>query len=211
MNRKLSLTFIVPLLLLSLSVVTVLAEGTIHIHPPWPAMSASPATFEVWVPNENKNTGDVHVFLAMTETCKDALSGPVEITYDGGSQTIAEGEWIKETGASTPLPPGVPAGIRYNAANLRSHLGVVGEDIWWVFKVLPSFGEITPEHKVIEITLPSSDPRMLVYLIGKIGESEEFDNRIPQTNAGFVVPEPATIAVIATSMVSLAIARKLRK
>jgi len=45
---------------------------------------------------------------------------------------------------------------------------------------------------------------MLVYVLGKTDGNTVFNNRVPPTIPGFVVPEPAAIAAAATSFGALA-------
>jgi hypothetical protein len=54
------------------------------------------------------------------------------------------------------------------------------------------FDPLTSDAKEITITLDSSEPRMLVYLMGKSEDDAAlFDVRVPPTNPGFVIPEVA--------------------
>ena len=177
--------------------------GGIRIDPPLPEGSESPATFKIWV--QGKSTAnDIHIFLVMTEACYDAFSGDVEVSWDGDSITIPKGnDWTKETVNSVKVPPGTTSGAGYTVASLKDHLDTTGP-IYWAFADLWDDG-LGPDKETITVTLPSTDPNMLVYILGKSGKSCLFDMRVPPTIPGFVVPEvpigtAATILAMAAAL-----------
>jgi hypothetical protein len=161
--------------------------GGIRIDPPLPEGTTSPAVFKIWV--QGKSTAnDIHIFLVMTEASYEAFSGNVEVTWEGGSATIPKGDdWTKETVNSVKVPPETTNGAGYTVASLKDHLDTIGP-IYWAFADLWDDG-LGSSEETITVTLPSTDPNMLVYILGKSGKSPKFDMRVPPTIPGFVVPE----------------------
>ena len=99
--------------------------------------------------------------------------------------------------------------MNYTVASLKDHLGIEGTDlsIYWALVPFPPGAEIkgSTEKYRVHINLDSTDPCMLVYVYAKSVNlpEAEYDIRVPPTNPGFMVPEPATIAAIATSTLTL--------
>lgn len=164
--------------------------GGIRIDPPLPDGSETPAVFEVWVQG-GAIANDPHIFLVMTESSFMGLTGDVEVSWDGGSITIPEAAWTSETDNSKKVPPGTSSGAGYTVASLKDHLDTDGP-IYWVFADLWD-DPLDSTKKTLTVTLPSTNPEMLVYILGKSTGSTEFDAvfdiRVPPTIPGFVVPE----------------------
>lgn len=177
--------------------------GTIRIDPPLPMMLSSPADFEIWVQPSADPTTDPHIFLVMTESCYNGLIGDVTVDWTGTSSPLTITTWHKETELSKKVPPGTTEGAGYTVASLKDHLGTT-EPIYWAFEPFLD-GVITQSHTPFTVTLPSTSPRMLVYALGKTENPGPglFNNRVPPTIPGFVIPEPATIVAVATSLVAL--------
>lgn len=195
-------------LLMSLAAMATISDasadgvGTIRIDPALPLMVSSPANFEVWVQPSAHPTNDPQIFLVMTESCYNGLMGDVTVTWTGASSPLTITTWNKETELSKEVPPDTAPGVGYTVASLKDHLET-SEPIYWAFAPFLD-GDLTESHTSFTVTLPSTSPRMLVYALGKIeGGSALYDNRVPPTMPGFVVPEPATIAAVATSLVAL--------
>jgi len=189
------------MMLLTVSCVSAPETGTIRIDPPLPVMLSSPASFEVWVQPSAVPTTSPYIFLVMTKSCYDGLTGDVEVGWTGGSVTINTADWTEETIDGKKVPPGTTNGAGYTVASLKDHLGTT-EPIYWAFE--PFLSEpITQTPQSFTVTLPSTAPRMLVYALGKTDGSELFNNRVPPTIPGFVIPEPATIAAVAASSLAL--------
>jgi len=72
---------------------------------------------------------------------------------------------------------------------------------------------ITNTYREFNTTLFSSKPNMMIYVIGSSTEGGDLDTVTPVTPSGFVIPEPATIATIGSSMVGLIAlsVRRMRK
>jgi len=202
MKRRLVATVLLlslSMMLLTVSCVNAKETGTIRIDPPLPTMVSSPAIFDVWVQPSADPTTDPHIFLVMTESCYLALTGKVKVEWSGGFVEITL--WSKETVNSVKVPPGTTPGAGYTVASLKDHLGTT-EPIYWAFVPFLS-GPITQSPQSFTVTLPSTAPKMLVYALGKTGVSLLFNNRVPPTIPGFVIPEPATIAAVAASSLAL--------
>ena len=178
--------------------------GGIRIEPPLPIMIESPAEFKIYVQNGD-TANDPHIFLVMTESCYVGLTGDVNVTWEGGYITITT--WNLEAG-ETKLPPGSKEGADYTIASLKSHLET-SEQIYWAFEPILG-GALTTDPVNITVTLPSSDPEMLVYIMGKSEGSELFDMSVPPTIPGFVVPEIplGTIAGLASMITALLLITK---
>lgn len=187
-----SLLFIIAL---GMVTTTVLAQSkaTIRIEPhafdpPDPMVLSSPATFLVNVTNENDNpTNSPNIMLVMTQACYNGLSGNVAVAWTGGSINFTKSDFTYIDSDKA---------IFYTAASLADHLGVSGQGVYWANKPFLS-GPITTTPQPFTVTITSTATKMLVYAIGKTGSSSEFNNRVPQTRPGLVVPElvPALMTI----------------
>jgi len=195
---------VIGLTLLAIATSPVLGQtGTIRIDPALPVMLSSPADFEVWVQPSADPTTDSHILLVMTESCYNGLTGDVTVDWTGTSSPLTIPTWHKETELSKKVPPGTTEGAGYTVASLKDHLGTT-EPIYWAFEPFVD-GVITQSHTPFTVTLSSTSPRMLVYALGKTENPGPglFNNRVPPTIPGFVIPEPATIVAVGTSLVAL--------
>lgn len=177
-------------------------------------MLTSPATFYVNLTEGTSGTPTTnpHIFLVMTETSYNSLTGDVEVNWtdEGSPQSITITAWNKETVNSVKVPPGTEPGTGYTVALLRDHLNTT-EPIYWAFEAFLNNMNITTKPIPFTITLPATQPRMTVYVLGKTVGSELFDNRTPPTQPGFVIPEPSAIAATVASLIALASYIAIRK
>jgi len=201
---------VIGLSLLIAATSSVLAEGTIRLDPALPVMTGTSETFDVWVEGSSSDpTTDPHVLLVMTDACYDGL-GANGVKVGGALITAWEEETEHTEGIKVPHDGiAITTGAAYTVASLMDHLGTT-DPIWWAFEPL-GIGDITDSPAQFTVDLDSSAPRMLVYVLGKTEGSQEFDNRVPPTQPGFMIPEPATIAAVATSFVALAVYAIRRK
>jgi len=215
MKKKLYLIMLlIPLLLIPVVVVEAPGTGTIRIDPAFPLMSGTVANFEIWVQPGGDPTADPHIFLVMTEDSFNGLTGPVTVTWTSGSIAIdpsehPPGPWHKETINSIKVPPDTTPGAGYTVASLKDHLGTTGP-IYWAFASILDAADLTTTHVTIKVTLPSSSPRMLVYVLGKTSNPEPpdlFNNKVPPTIPGFMVPEIplGTITALLSTLAALAL------
>lgn len=188
--------------------------GTIRIEPhgsyyPDPIMLSSPATFNISVQPAGDPTTDPQILLVMTNSCYHGLTGTVNVTWTGGFIAFPKPWTEVNTGEYVP-PTGTTQGVRYQVSSLKDHLNT-SESVWWTYGPFLA-GDITQIKQEFTVTLPSSDPRMLVYALGKTGETELFTNRVPPTMAGFVVPElgPVLLALASFSAFALFAIRRRR-
>jgi hypothetical protein len=186
------------------------ATGGLRISPQWSIMVESPYEFTVWT--QAGNGYDVHILLVVTDLCHASMpsTGAVVVKQDSTViATFGEGEFTSETGTGgVYIPPEALTDCPYQASNLKSHLSyglsepLEPEDtIWWALKPLnsPDFNPLD-ETEVIEVTLNSDNPRMLIYLMGKNDVSAtKLDNRVPPTNPGFMVPEVIIGSIMAVA------------
>jgi hypothetical protein len=201
------LVAIMTLLAISVPVFAGGGTGSLRIDPPLPAMTESPAEFEIWAQNGEAEV--VYIFLVMTQASYDGFTGSVVIDYDDGPTTIPKGPaWTMETVNSVKVPPGTTTGAGYTVASLKDHLNTDGP-IWWALEEL-NIDELEDDKETITVTLPSTDPEMLVYIMGKSDDACLIDMRVPPTIPGFVVPEIplGTIMGLATMLAALAIFAK---
>ena len=210
---KKSLVSVVIISLAALIIGTTLAagQGLIRLDPhgsyyPEPVMLESPATFTVWV-QSGPEAIDPHIFLVMTDSCYQGLTS-VTVDWPGGSDPdLTVTSWTKVT--TQKVPPGCHSGVDYTAASLKDHLSTE-EDVWYAFEPFLA-GPITETPQPFTVTLESTDPRMMVYALGKAPGETLFTNRVPPTQPGFVVPEVATILLAAASFSAFAVYALLRK
>jgi hypothetical protein len=187
---------LIALMLLGVVAGPVYALGTIRIDPANPTMVSSPATFNISVTEHPAD--DPHILLVMTQACYNGLTGSVQVTWTGGSISFAAANF---TAAKTgKVPPSTP-NADYTVASLQDHLGVPhSENVYYAFGPFLA-GPITQTKQTFVVTLPSTTPKMLVYAIGK--SSTCFDNKVPPTIPGFVVPELGTILLALASFGAL--------
>jgi len=187
-------------------------------------MLASPADFEIWVEGAGDPTHDPNVLLVMSQGCYDGLTGDVVVSWtwpSSDSVTFSKAAFganaVSDNSAKVP-PTGTTEGGCYTVASLKDHLSYglsvplsATDTIYWAMKPFLN-GPLTGAHQTFTVTLPSTDPRMLVYALGKTASSTLFDNKVPPTQPGFIVPEPGTIFLAAASFSALALyALKRRK
>lgn len=220
MRRLKLISLSIAIIVFAMVISPAFAQGTIRLEPHGsyygqPVMLNSPATFYVNVTGAASNpTKDPHIFLIMTETSYNSLTGNVAVNWTyNGPKSVTITTWHKETVNSVKVPPNTESGTGYTVASLRSHLNT-SEPIYWAFESILSGKDLTFTPKAFTITLPATKPRMLVYVLGKVCtdidsfsiecETCKFNNRVPPTQPGFVVPEPTTIATAGMSLVALA-------
>lgn len=180
--------------------------GSIKIDPYWPTMVASPATFETWVEGGSGPAYDLHILVVITKACYDGLSGDVVLEDGLGPVDIAKLAFTAVTLNSEKVPPGYTA--QYTVASLKDHLSyglsvalLSTDTIYWALAIAPFDEPLTGTHQEFTVTVPSSAPRALIYVMGSsVDDSGDLDMHVPPTPAGFVVPEPATIAATATAI-----------
>jgi hypothetical protein len=203
------------LLALALILVTIpsaKAMGTIRIDPVWPVMLGSPVDFTIWVEGAGDPTGEPNVFLVMTEACWDSLTGDVEVSWSSGSVSFMKEDFTPAQLNSEKLPPtGTTEGDCYTVASLKDHLSYglsepisSTETIYWAMKPFLS-SPLTGTPQTFTGTLPSTHPRMLVYALGKTEGSNLFDNKVPPTRPGFVVPELGPMLLILAPFTAFAV------
>ena len=171
--------------------------GTIRIGPDiWPIMLESPADFEIWVQGAGNPTSEPNILLAMTEDCWEGLTGKIVVSWTGGSVDFMKADFaaVQVNGEKVPSS-GTTNGACYTVAALKDHLSYglsvpisKEETIYCAMKPFLS-GDIVKDAQTFTATLPSTHPRMLVYALGKTEGSDIFDNKVPPTNPGFIVPE----------------------
>jgi hypothetical protein len=209
-NDRKTFVSISLLLVIALVVVPIVSAetGNLRISPALPAMVSSPADFETWAQSNSVN--DPHIFLVMTKACYDGLTGNVAVKWAGGTVTIQTVDWTQETGDGNKVPPGATNGAGYTVSSLKSHL-TTADSIYWAFKPFLGGQTLTQTHASFNVTLPSTSPKMLVYVLGKSGSpdagasaaSDLFDERVPPTIPGLVVPELGPVLLASSSFAAL--------
>jgi hypothetical protein len=221
MRKIMLLTSAFILLVFAITPVFAQGVGTIRLEPhgsyyPDPIMLSSPATFNVSVQSGGDPTCDPHILLVMTADSYNGLTGDVTVNWTN-TVDLTVTSWTMETENGNKIPSGVPihSGAGYTVASLKDHLGT-SDAIYWSFNPILDGNPLTQDKQDFTVTLPSSAPRMLVYVLGKTGEYDgqtivcpsaesEFDNRVPPTQPAFVVPELSTIVLAGSSFGALAI------
>lgn len=171
-------------------------QGTIRIAPSLPVMLNSPATFTIWAQPGGNPTYDPHILLVMTENCYNGLQGDVVVEWSGGSIPFSQAEFIGPVDIPEIVPPtGTTPGSKYTVASLKDHLGT-DMPVYWAMDAFLSGPIVTSPAQTFEVTLPSTNPRMLVYALGKTKGSDLFNNKVPPTIPGFVIPELIPILLV---------------
>lgn len=205
------------------------ATGALRIEPhgsyyPLPVMLKSPATFNITA-IDKKTVHCPNILLVMTNASYQGLTGDVTVEWDGGSTSFSKADFTAVSDNNAFVPPsGTTKGARYRVSSLKEHIGVNGtadDTLWYVYGPFLS-GPVTQTPQKFTVTLPSTNPRMLVYAIGKIfGPSGlfdtmccwEFNTRVPPTQPGFVVPDltPILLATAAFSAFGLYSIKRRKK
>ena len=182
MKRHILVGMIATITLLAFAANPVFGQvGTIRIEPhgsyyPDPIMLSSPATFNISVQRSADPTTDPHILLVMTNSCYHGLTGIVNVTWTGGYREFPT---FTEVNTGYVPPTGTVEGVRYQVSGLKDHLNT-SDSVWWAYGPFLA-DDITQTKQEFTVTLPSTDARMLVYAIGKTGETELFNNRVPPT------------------------------
>ena len=203
---------LLPMIVMTLLVITAIPvfagnfTGGLRISPALPLMVASPATFETWLqPPPAPPATDQSIVLVMTKACYDGLSPVgVLVTWTGGSTSFPKSVF---TPANTGYVPssGAEEGGRYTVASLQDHLGVPHSEMVYYAYGLFLANPITQTHQTFTVTLSSTHTRMLVYAIGKSDGSTLFNQKVPPTIPGFVVPELGPVLLSLASFSALAL------
>ena len=204
---------LLALVLMVVIIPSVKAMGTIRIDPAWPVMLESPVDFTIWVNGAGNPTSEPNVFLVMTEACWDNLTGDVVVSWSDGFVSFTNEDFIPAQLNSDKLPPtNTTEGASYTVASLKDHLSCglsepisSTETIYWAIKPFLS-DPLTNTPQMFNATLPSTHPRMLVYALGKTARASNlFDNKVPTTRPGFVVPELGPMLLILAPFSAFAI------
>lgn len=209
------LIFLMPIIcLLLIGAVPVFAAGNstggIRISPALPVMVKSPAPFETWLqPLNAPPATSPNIVLVMTKACYDGLSGSVVVTWTGGSTSFPKNAFIAAHTGYVPTS-GSTSGGRYTVGSFQDHLGVPhSENVYYAYGPFLA-APITQTHQSFTVALTSTHTRMLVYAIAK--GSTLFDQKVPPTIPGFVVPELAPVLLTFASFGALTLyAVKRRK
>lgn len=201
------LTSILFVSLLAICVNAVLAQGqpaVIRIDPCLPTMLSSPATFSVYT--EAFTAYNPIILLVMTDVSYQGLTGDVLVEWDGGHTSFSS-----FTVVTSAIPPGAPPGTLYQLATLKSEIGV-DDTLYYAYGPFLS-NPIDSNPQTFKVTLPSTNPRMLVYVLGSSSStSSDLNMRVPPSIPGFVVPDLATIMLAMASFSAYALyALKRRK
>ena len=194
--------------LLLISIPCVVADagtGGLRISPAWPVMVGTSYTFDVWA--QTGDVYDVQVLCVITQECYDGMPDhpTTAVTVDGATgDTLTKDDFNDVTLNSADVPPGATA--PYQAASLKDHLDYglavplgAGDTIYCALSEVV-FDPLTGTHQDLDVTLDSTEPRMLVYLIGNaVDNSGALDVRVPPTNPGFVIPEVAIGSIMAAA------------
>lgn len=234
MKKLILIAMVITVFAITTSPVLAEGQGTIRIEPhgsyyPLPIMLSSPATFNISVQPSAAPTCQPHLLLVITnDTYNQLVDGMLTVTVNWTTVdfiNINIGNWNgPETDNSKDIPDNAPldTGIGYNVAVLQDHIGNEEDPIYWNFtSILGPGAFLTQTPQEFTITLPSENPRMLVYALGKIGQygsgvvcpgaNAPFSNRVPPTKPGLVVPELGTILLTAAPFCAFALYKYRRK
>lgn len=209
--RKETVIIILIAIMTIVVVAPVYAPGVIRIDPysnggyPNPIMLESPATFNISVTTMRHITYQPHILLVITSNCYQNLVN-VTVTWPIGhtktrliihSKTFYPRDFT--SASSGKIPPGVKA--NYEVQSCADHLGVSGHTIYYAYGPFLS-KPLTTTPQEFTVAVYSTHIRVLIYAIGNDRnvhmdaegrECVEYDNNVPSSQPGFVVPEPSTI------------------
>jgi len=179
--------------------------GDIRITPALPIMLSSPATFSVAV--QTGSSHDPYIFLVMTSECHAGLSGNVVVSWSGGSVSFSALDFTSDSVNSDKIPPaadGYTVANGYTVASCKSHLGT-SEPVFYAFAPFLA-SDLSKTPQTFTITFSSTNPKMLVYALGKSSNTvNEFDMRVPPTIPGFVIPELVPVLMALGSFAALGV------
>ena len=193
-KTKVMVAIALVVVLLAMLVVPVYA-ATIRIEAystgyPAPTMVTSPATFNI--SDVSKTDLDPHVLLVVTPECYAGMSWPVTVTWPGMSAPLVFNDF---TFAENSKGNKIPAGVEiYTVASCADHLGVSGSDVYYATGEFLE-NPISSTKQEFTVTASSTSLRMLVYAYGWTDNPGHL-NCVPPSQVGFVVPEPATLALM---------------
>ena len=198
-------------------------QGSIRIEPhafdpPDPVTLSSPASFNVTV-NKNKIAYNPQLLLVTSNKCLEDLSGPITVSWDWIMDPyytpigLDKDSFIEvDPKSNSPqvkwIPPEVNIfGNIYEASSLASHLDSGEDTIWYCYIDMPVNDDKiidTDEYVKLTVTVPSTSPRVLVYVFGD-------ESKVPNSRPGFVIPEFAlgTIMAVASMMAALSLRKKI--
>jgi hypothetical protein len=149
----------------------------------------------------------------MTVACYDGLTDVI-VAWTGGSKTFEKSDFQLISGSPPPkVPSDTISELQYDRSNLADHLGVAGSSsVYWAMAPFLDGAQLHTTAKEFTVTVHSTDPRVLVYALGKVSESDAKLNRwVPPTNAGLVVPELGPILLASASLIALGAYAAIRK
>lgn len=211
MKKRVLLSLVVLLIASVSPVFATGGTGEIRIQPALPIMLSSPATFSISV--TAGTSYDPQILLVMTDACHQGLTGNVVVTWTGGSVSFAPTDFKSDNTNGDKVPTsGTTNGASYTVASCKDHLGVT-DAIWWAQMPFLS-GPITTTPTEFAITFSSTNPKMLVYALGKSSNTgTDFDMKVPNTIPGLVTPElgPLLLALASFGALGLYMVRVKRK
>jgi hypothetical protein len=212
-KSKLFLLFALILVVTTVPLAYATGTGIIRIDPALPLSTSSPANFEVWVQGSDPIASDPHILLVMTKCTYDDLIGDVVVMWDSGSISFAKPADFDDYDNPSDFVPvmGTTSGARYTVASLKDHLETTGT----IYVAMDAFlsSDITTSHQTFNVTFTSdcSNPKILVYALGKTDGSDLFNSFVPPTIPGFAVPELGTVLLAAASFTALGLYMVRRK
>ena len=211
---------LVMITLLAICVSPVLAQGLIRLEPhgsyyPLPIMLSSPATFHVSTASPEHTAYNPVILLVMTNASYQGLTGDVFVEWNGEQTSFSSTDFTAISINSEKIPSGTSPGAGYTVAALKDHIGVSGAEDDTLYYAYGAFlsNPINSTPQTFIVTLPSTSPRMLVYVLGSSSENPGvLDMFVPPTQPGFVVPDLAPILLASASFSAFALyAFKRRK
>lgn len=186
--------------------------GNIQLEPhssyyPIPIMLSSPATFNVSTKSCQHTAYNPCIVLVMTNASYQGLTGDVTVEWNTISVSFKKGDFKEadeSPGAKIPELPGLPV---YTVSLLKEHIGVNGSEddtLWYAWGPFPS-GPVNCTKQEFTVTLPSTNPRMLVYVVGKSSPDGDYDMFVPPTEPGLVVSDLAPLLLTISSFAALGI------
>ena len=202
---KLAPALLIISLLMSIIVAGAAPADDISVLPSMVVRFQTPIYFSVKTVHEHNTAYDPMILLVMTEESYNALTD-VDVEWTGEGSTFVKADFQAEDDGAVELPPEASDEAGYIVASLKERLETEGP-IYWASG--PFINQIANLPVDFTVTLHSSNPAMLVYVLGKSGQNlAEHVMRTPisvgRDPPTFSTPEPATILGVAASMTALA-------
>lgn len=179
-----------------------------------PLMSSNSSTFTILVNGSAVGTFP-NVLLVMTRDCFEGLKGPVLVNWTNGWTSFFKiNFWETSAGYVPPETVTDSDNGRYNVTDLRECLdgnSMGGSTLYYVWGAFLGGQTIGQSPQTFTVTLPSTQPRMLVLALAQTPCARFFNMRVVPVQPGDIIPELNPLLLIAALTALLVYASKRTK